>query len=493
MVKLLTGLTILSAFTSGALGAAVSKASSEHKPIQAFFPLTELSSLPITGDNLEFLPASKLRASYAQHAGDDGGYHYVDINMDTTAPSINLDQLDAVTAVECAADGSMTLTFRDAVHAESVAKWGNQTVVLVSHRWDCGNNKVNPFRMVTASLGANKAKNQVTLKAHECAAKDWVGDFSIDVKWAPKGGKNSTPKKPSVKKPRSIVDSTLSFLGIAKRDTNDKSSNPIPLDLNFDSASGKAKLSDISLLKAGDVNNQAIKCSNCFIKGSATISMHVEGNNALQKISSAQISIDGNILVNIDMDVSSTAGISTPPAQVQIAELALSPLSVPGVFNLGPALVLNAQASAQTTVTGDVLIGGQLSLPAFHASASLHDLGKTTSSSGMNSPQFTAHPPSTGVTAAASVIGSLVPELAFDVDVFNGVLKVSAGIAVTGSLTGTVSVGTRNNCATPTTPALSSSLGGGVSFQVSHTGASPKIVNLAAFGSKDLGSVCVAK
>ncbi|KAG9287748.1 hypothetical protein G9A89_004151 [Geosiphon pyriformis] len=440
-----------------------------------------------------FKPTNQLRSSYLT-GSKNKAHHRADVVFDTKIPSLNPDQTGAVKSIECGTDGNITLTIKDDNYLKMVENWpkGN-LMLLISHQWECFGKQTTQFFLAgNKTIDAQKLQVEFTT-TEPCEVMKWSNSFSLDMIWEkptnPKENFSNLKSKSKLKRRGRLAEA------LADKSTIDiDKSNTIDLNILYDEETGKSSKPNIPLIKIGQniAKNgtgldESLLCQNCFVKGQATISLHIEGHSLpTPEITNATISMDGDLNFNFDLKVNNGIGVAPSTPDIQIAELPLSPLGVPGLFNIGPSIILAASAKVSTAVTGTLYTGGSISYPQFHMSASLLDSQKPNFQQFGFDAKTTPKEPTVGVTVSGGVSGSLKPQLALSVDVMNGLLQAKTGFQVITTLGADITVGAESGCSNLKQPHIETALSGGLGFFVQS-------VNLPTFSfpKKVIGEKCV--
>src|SRR6266511_1503891 len=93
--------------------------------------------------SLPFSVGTDLISIYNQIGSDSSdGYHQVRLHYNTTKPSINPDQTDAVKSIQCNNNAkTITLNLADKSSLDSVKNWPESVIMMISHKWECFGNQ----------------------------------------------------------------------------------------------------------------------------------------------------------------------------------------------------------------------------------------------------------------------------------------------------------------------------------------------------------------
>ncbi|CAG8461399.1 655_t:CDS:1 [Paraglomus occultum] len=428
----------------------------------AFRPLAPF----IPNAQRQFTTSNSLRGTFSQGSSSS---HYANVFFQTTIPSFNPDQTEGIIDIKCNADDdTITLVVDDEASRQTIESWPDKVMVMINDKWNCFGKEGAQFYLV-GNKTVNATENSVKFTTSPCQVLKWSNNFVIDLNWEHKK-KRSTPRR-----------------SVSRRFDVDKDQE-IDLSALFDPNTDASSKPNIPLLTVGSTVSESISCANCFLRGNATVSLHIEGQSLPPKITNATLSINGNLDINMDLkfDTTLSGTLSTP--DVQLLEVPLTPLGVPNLFNIGPSIILAASANLHGSATVSLTTGGLISYPNFSASASLLDDAASSFTHAGFDPVITMNtsPPTVGLTVSAGVAGSLKPQLALSVNVMDGLLEAKTGLQVVTTLSTDATVGSENNCANATDVNLATTLTGNLGFFVGSTN-----IPLVNFPAKTLGSTCL--
>ncbi|GBB96295.1 hypothetical protein RclHR1_02720010 [Rhizophagus clarus] len=404
----------------------------------------------IVTNNKEFRPTTDLLSEFTQKNKDNeiGGYHRAEVYFKTTVPSINPDQSN-VKSIECNDGNKITLNLDDENAIKNVNSWPNKVMLLVSHKWNCFNKRANQFFMAKSKT-IDVPNKKVTFITEGCDISDFAKNFAVDLSWV-EGRK--------IRRNRNKLNKRVPFPSI------DKSAK---LDLNvlFDQTTGKSSKPNLPIISNPDIS---LLCTECFMKGEATISLKIDGSISFSGISldDATISLNGNALMNLDLLLNGTiAKTFTSNNQLLSVPVPGFP-NAPGLFTIGPSIDLTVSSTFAANLTGSVSFGGDVSLPNFNANASFVNITQPKfSQSGFN-PQSNLHKPQfTFSDASADISGAIKPQLAFGINILDGKFEQKVGFEIVGSLDNNISFGKQAACVKKTQPRLKTNLNGNLGFFV---------------------------
>lgn len=197
---------------------------------------------------------------------------------------------------------------------------------------------------------------------------------------------------------------------------------PIDNDLNFATpkgsdttpwGNGKQLLSKSE--KGGAI---AIYCVGCGVSGK----IHVTGTVTFIV---GKLSVSGNLKANGAIQAALELGIvasykNTWTYTRDIANVPLSPLSIPGIITIGPQVTLSAGGSLTVDAVGQLLAGAVLDWPAIQATIDIGDLGGS-SASGFKPHVNPVFEVKAAVSASADAFLTLA--VGFGIDILAGTIK----------------------------------------------------------------------
>ncbi|CAB4482292.1 hypothetical protein RhiirA1_541970 [Rhizophagus irregularis] len=418
-----------------------------------FLEIVYSSSFNIVTDKKEFKPSTELYGVFSQRENDLelGGYHKAEIYFKTTVPSINPDQ-SGVKSVDCGDGNKITLNLDDENAIKNVNNWTNTVMLMVSHKWDCFKKNETQF-FLTKNKSIDIPNKKVTFTTESCDVSDWAKNFAIDLTWV--------ERKRSSR--RNSINKRIPLPTIDKSGT-------LNLNVLFDETTGKSSKPNLSLFSNSDIS---VLCTDCFMKGEATISAKFAGSFSLSgvKLDEATVSLSGSALMNLDLLVNGTIA-STFNFDTELISVPLPGFpGIPGIFSLGPSIDLVVASKVAANITGSLSFGGDVGLPSFNANASFVDITKPTFIQSGFVPESNLHKPKFGISSASvDINGSIKPQLAFGVDVLKGKFEKKVGFQIVGSLDNNISFGNKAACTRKTQPRLKTDINGNLGFFVNEKG-----------------------
>ncbi|RIA82814.1 hypothetical protein C1645_834774 [Glomus cerebriforme] len=429
------------------------------------------SEFNIITNNDNFIPSTELRGFYSQQNNNVGGYHKAEIYFNTKIPSLNLGQ-NGITNIVCDDDNKITISLNDRNIIKQFNNWPDKVMLLISHKWNCFGETTTQFFMVKNKF-IDTLNKKVSFITERCDVSDWSNEFIIDLSWVNGNKKRAIPNRRLNKR---------YFKG-----------EEISLNVLFDETTGLSSNPNLPLLNDSNIS---LFCTNCYMRGEATISARISYNlSGFSKIlTDATISVNGSTFLNLDFFANSTVG---DPINFndKIASIGLSPFSLPGIFNIGPSIDLIASTTISTNISGSLTFGGEINLPNFNVNATFINITHPTfSNSGFN-PLSKLHIPNFDFNInSANIIGSLKPQLSFGIDIFpiGNFLSKNLGFEIVGTLNNIISFDNFDNlCIENNQPRLNSNLTGNLDFFVSNNNVDITNVNILNFTSVNLLDKCL--
>lgn len=429
-----------------------------------------------------FGASNTIMSTYRQGNDSSTSGHVATLQLDMKTPGVSTSDQGAVSNVQCG-NGQVTLTVPDAAHYQTAINWKTPMTLLVTNQWTCNGQQTNQLFSVTGVKGLNGNStskrsnlNQVQLTATPAQLKDHATNFNIDLSYDDQSG--------------AVASKVKGRRTLGKRISVDKTST-FDLTANSD-GNGKVKLPNIQIFKSSTNPQAIINCATCFTQGSATIKMSINGGVFPPKVNTAQMTLDGNMLINADFTITGDdkiAGITSPT--IQLIDIPITPITIPGVFDLGPAIKLEGNAALSLDAKGTIAIGADMNFPNFHAVLDLVN-NKNTEQSGF-SPKVNPHVPDL-TTLSIGVTGSLnlIPTVVMELNVLDGLFDVQAGVQMTGTLAAAIDESPIDQCK-GISPEASIFLTGNVGAIVGGGVGNPKIIPAFQFPKDTLFSTCIAQ
>lgn len=309
-------------------------------------------------------------------------------------PSVLLENIEALSGVRCSATG-VVLTFNNsAEYTESLAIWPTSDFILfTNHLGDCDAENERGVYLVE-DLAYDNSSLTITATANKTELKDQLDDAYIDF--------------------NSIADTTPTKRGI--------------------SASVSADLSGATLIKTDPLT---IVANEAKLESTIKLNGHVHYNFLKFKLEEFYIDVDYSSLLNLNVSAKVHAEYSTDLYNYTPLSASVSAFTIPGVIDVGPMIEfgLGIEFAASGTVEASVDLQSQLTNSNVHLD--FLDAGKTTASGW--TPTNTV-----GTHVSAEVDLQINPyadlKLAMGVNLFSGLLDLSAGIEAKPTIVNAFSV-----------------------------------------------------
>ena len=186
-----------------------------------------------------------------------------------------------------------------------------------------------------------------------------------------------------------------------------------------------------------------IFCVNCGIRGAVTATGKINAT-PLSGVKEASFGINGNMYAGLYLGVNAFTKWEKE-WEKEIFSKGLPGWSIPGIVTIGPKLILSAKAMIGAEAEGQLLTGGSLTWPDFHATLDM--VNPARSSQGGWKPIVDTTFQVRGAVEATAGIG-LPVKLWFGIDILEGTFKKGAALVDTPALVATaefeVNVGTED-------------------------------------------------
>ncbi|KAJ3300899.1 hypothetical protein HDV03_001679 [Kappamyces sp. JEL0829] len=188
----------------------------------------------------------------------------------------------------------------------------------------------------------------------------------------------------------------------------------IPFNINYDPASQTVKKPLVPIL---DISQIKLDCINCHTKGQTTIELHLKAT--LMVVTEYTLTIDGDLYSNLDFDMTIKEQDNNFLKRKNLFSLPLSPFSVPGVFNFGPEVLVDAAVSYSVTKDIDLQFGFDAHIPFHVVIDSPKGFLSAPQVSKDSKPSVNGHPFVHSKDIQVGVGAHLIPALALDLSVFS--------------------------------------------------------------------------
>ena len=324
-------------------------------------PPTTMNSIPVPRDSWE--PRTTVQSSYgAINDNTEKVFALATLEMNTTLPTVRLDNFLQIKSVECVFTPStsfINLQFDSEMSAqEAFRSWSAvpEMGIIVGHEKGCNGDEVATFALIKLAID----EKEVILEVGRKERKDIVAEWAVSVTQHPVIEKNH----------------------LSRRDY--EKNMKIPLDFNADAA----------LKNIGDpffwfLGCQYIQCWDCYTLGEAQVEIDFRGH--FYNLTSYKMRVHGNFKANLNLKLIVVPQDETFLWWNYITFVPLTPFIIPGVFTLGPQFrIMGAVVVyADTEVSGT--IGFDVNMPFDHEISS-NDLETPVSSRNFSKTKFTYHP-----------------------------------------------------------------------------------------------------
>lgn len=139
----------------------------------------------------------------------------------------------------------------------------------------------------------------------------------------------------------------LDSKSLSKRSTHQLSA---PINLNFEN--GKAKDTNVTIFQGTATQ---LNCLNCFSNGN--INFMITANGTRTELADYTFQFNGTMFSTMDVDARVLAADNQFLKKVTLFTAALTPITVKGLFNVGPSITLDAGVSYSLTTPVDFTFG----------------------------------------------------------------------------------------------------------------------------------------
>lgn len=292
-----------------------------------------LLSVPVTRSSWE--PRYTVKTAYAQiHRNNTRSYLMkANMSLNTTRPTVRLDNYRQISSISCASDSEMLLQFDSPANAKLAFKaWSHvqDLVFLFGHEHGCNDDESGHALIDSLTLNKNKINVMLELVDFDEVVNDWTLSVS------------------------QVPITTKANNTLTKRDIHDDL--VIPLTFNYDN----------TLKTIGDpffwfLGCQFIYCDNCYTLGQAKYEIDIVGKGLI--VDKYKLRFKGDFKANIDLKL---AALPREEAYLywdylQIVELGY--LKVPGLFALGPAFRIMSAIVLLSDTEVSAVLGFDINFP----------------------------------------------------------------------------------------------------------------------------------
>ncbi|KAJ3253717.1 hypothetical protein HK103_000375 [Boothiomyces macroporosus] len=363
--------------------------------------LNTMSTVPVPRDG--YHPLSQVQTLFEMTKHDNSKI-VAGMQITPTVPTVNLANLPQI-QIACLKD-SIKLTFKDSQSAkEAYNTWKpyNDLHFMVKHELKChGFDETGAYHVKSVTNSGSTVSVAFARKQVE----EISDEFSLQI----------------------------SHLG-APDNKRGVTSGSSPIHINFDG--GHVTNPSVPIFKGDEAQ---LFCSNCYVSGNVGYQITVSGTR--MSLSDYQVTANGNLLASMDLDARIVSN-NQMLKQLQIFSKSLDPISVRGLFNVGPSFTVDVGVSYSVTQPIDFVYGFELS-DTFSVSAVAHQ--KPTVS---QSPNFKQHPLTISKDIQASVSAHLIPSINLNLEVLKR-FTFDAGLPLDTSIGLEYDSGVFNSCSTGT-------------------------------------------
>lgn len=329
------------------------------------------------------------------------------VNLTTTRPTLNLDNFAQISSLQYSFS-RMKIYFNDSVSATSAfTEWSASPVltVLTGHEWNAfGDGNVAAFEISNLKID----NSRLSMAANPVALRDVIADYNVD---------------------------------IIKSDTRNEHVSDFIFPLNLNYANGQ--VSNPSIHIALPPSSAArVDCVNCYTTGSAEMTLSIKGGPL--GISSYGINLNGTLQANIDFAAMSK--VSIPESEslelTTLAQHAFPSLQVPGLFNITPAVFLDAGIALWSPEEFSLRTGFEVTYP-FRLSIGTDKIINRPSTTYTSSPVFTPHKPVLSGDVRATP--HMIPKIELSLGILGSNLQVT--VQLDNKVAGEFNVVREQSCA----------------------------------------------
>ncbi|KAJ3268626.1 hypothetical protein HDV01_002521 [Terramyces sp. JEL0728] len=272
--------------------------------------LSTLNSVPVLRDGFHAL--EKVHSSYESKTKN--GKIVATVKINPTFPTINLANFPDI-SIDCL-DSELKLSFKDAAAADKAFDAWNkypEFVLIVNHEYcqdDTRAYKVNEMHLNS---------NEISVDYNDAAVHEVIEDYEVNIA--------------HVSKKRSGVQ--------------------IPININYDN---RVLNPEIEIYSGNETD---LSCSNCYLTGSIDFEIKVQGSRL--QLKDYQYIVNGDLFASIDLEAKILSG-NRFLYEMELFRETLDPISVGGLFTLGPTLVVDTAISYAVAEPIDITGGFEANL-----------------------------------------------------------------------------------------------------------------------------------
>ncbi|KAL7751107.1 hypothetical protein RI367_003309 [Sorochytrium milnesiophthora] len=255
----------------------------------------------------------------------------------TTRPTINLDNFSPYD-IQCDSQ-KVEVQFRNATaakHAHDAWSATDNFAVIFGHEWGCKDDNATQMHMraVRKVLLNTEKLDQLVLLTDHLDPESLVAEVDLDMHQF--NIHNVSMRKRSAKNYKKVF----------------------PLNANYNPATGSVIDSNRTIFNTASAS---MMCHNCHTRGEAELSLHIKGSLFL--ISYYKVELHGSLKANLDIHFRAHIRQDFMPLEAQLFSVPLTPVTVPGLFNIGPQLYLSIGLSLGVDAQFEATTGFDLDVP----------------------------------------------------------------------------------------------------------------------------------
>ncbi|KAL7747381.1 hypothetical protein RI367_007284 [Sorochytrium milnesiophthora] len=345
-------------------------------------------------------PRTTVKAAYqSQHFAK---LVQTDCTVTTSRPTVNLDNFP-ILDIQCDAHQVAVHFNSSATALDVLYAWrGTRNLtVMFGYEWRCTGSLTHQthIRSVRALRLSRHSPAALVLSTAPIAYHHLVTDIEINLQQYPRRH--------------------------AKRSLTHWATHPhalhVPLDINFANTTGAVTAARVPVYTSPLVS---VWCVDCHTRGHAEIDLHVKGT--LARLRYYRLRLRGDVKANLDAELAVQHQGPPRVLSTRLATLPMTPVGVPGLFDIGPQVFLDAAVSLAVERKVEVSAGFDVEYP-FDVTVESPPAGETggaprvTVDRAVKRPAVNLHPVKTtrGVQVQAGV--HLVPGLAVGVTLLSAV------------------------------------------------------------------------
>ncbi|KAL7754392.1 hypothetical protein RI367_000373 [Sorochytrium milnesiophthora] len=313
------------------------------------------------------------------------------VQIEAKRPFVDLTGIAAVQGVSCSKDGSaVSVAFADRGTAKRAFEaWSNVNddfFLLIDGKHDCGNAQEAAMRAV------HKVKvsgTRLSLTTKPVALNDGIERLDIDL------AQQASLPKPAPRQPQGASNAA-----VGKRATD--RAWDYSFGANYDPSTQTAANSNVTVFNTQDVG---FDCIDCYSHGDVALRLKI--NTRLGVVTNYELSLEGDVGTNIDAALRLHPRAVAHTMDATLFSVGLLPVSIPGVFELGPEFRVLAGVSFFNNAEVVVTTGFDAQIGFDWRMSSNGLFSKPTFSSTGGQPSFSVHP------VATKTLGSVSTALRF--------------------------------------------------------------------------------